>query len=78
MQFANSGMTGWDTCKDLLTLAELQALNDDLPGVRESLEAIARINWLSSPEDVSRLNKLKMKYPQLGGLIARILADPIR
>lgn len=66
------GMNGWYTCKDLLALAQLQSNAGDLPGLHESLEAIARINQLSSPEDEPQILALKAKHPQFGKLIDSI------
>lgn len=69
---AGPGMNGWYTCKDLLALAQLQSAVGDMPGLHESLEAMARINELNSPEDKPKILNLKAKHPQFGKLIDSI------
>lgn len=70
------GMNGWYTCKDLMALAQLQSNAGDLPGLQESLDAMARISELNAAEDLAKLLKLKLKHPQFAKPIDSIFQNP--
>lgn len=69
---AGPNMTGEYTCRDLLALAQLQSNVGDLPGLHESLVALAKINELNAPGDATKILKLKAKHPQFSKLIDSI------